>query len=163
MISLWNNLFSRPIFLIVHVHPPVKFLLHTVKEIGAACVLAQLHVGIYAVTVLRLHIEQGVEEGGKFTDGKLAVVDAAHLRHAVKDLNEVGGFACPAQDSGGLCHSMMIVRFGLRIQWWHLDAVCGKVLPHLADEGEGLTGIYAVAGLHILQGFVVLQLRFRIA
>lgn len=100
MISLWNNLFSRPIFLIVHVHPPVKFLLHTVKEIGAACVLAQLHVGIYAVTVLRLHIEQGVEEGGKFTDGNLAVVDSAHLRHAVKDLNEVGGFACPAHDRG---------------------------------------------------------------
>lgn len=46
MISLWNNLFSRPIFLIVHVHPSVQFLLHTVKEIGAALILAQLHVGI---------------------------------------------------------------------------------------------------------------------
>ena len=84
MISLWNNLFSRPILLIVHVHPSVKFLLHTVKKIGATSVLAQLHVGIDAVAVLRFHSEKGIEERGKFADGNLAVVDAAHLRHAGK-------------------------------------------------------------------------------
>ena len=58
----------------------LQFLLHTVKKIGTAVVLAQLEVGIDAVAVLRLHIEQGVEERGKFTDGNLTVVDAAYLR-----------------------------------------------------------------------------------
>lgn len=72
-----------PLFLIVHVYPSVKFLQHTVKKIGATPVLAQLHVGIDAVAVLRFHSEKGIEERGEFADGNLSVIDAAHFSHAV--------------------------------------------------------------------------------
>ena len=41
---------------------------------------------------------------------------------------------------------------------WH-----GNVLQHLAHEGEGFAHVHAVVGARILQGFVVLQFRFRIA
>ena len=41
---------------------------------------------------------------------------------------------------------------------WH-----GNVFQHLAHEGEGFAYVHAVVGARILQGFVVLQFRFRIA
>ena len=73
---------SCPFAFLVHVHAPVEPFLHFVEEVGAAVVLAQFEVGIYAVAVFRLHIEQRVEEGGKFADGDFPIIDAAHLRHA---------------------------------------------------------------------------------
>ena len=39
----------------------------------------------------------------------------------------------------------------------------GEVLQHLAHEGEGFAHKHAVVGVRGLQGFVVLQFRFRIA
>ena len=110
-----NCLPPHPFPLLVHIHAPVEFLLHLVKEVGAAVVLAQFEVGIDAVAVFRLHIEQRVEEGGKFADWYLTVIDTPHLCHTVEDFNKVGGFARPAQGSGGLHHLVMIVQSGLRI------------------------------------------------
>lgn len=137
----------HPFPLLVHIHAPIEFLLHLVEEIGAAVILAQFEVGIYAVAIFRLHIEQRVEEGGKFADGYLAVIDTAHLCHTVEDFNEVGGFARSAQGSGGLHHLVMVVGSGLRIQWRHLAR---DMLLHLAHESKGFADIQVRNSVRIL-------------
>ncbi|CCY05061.1 putative uncharacterized protein [Eggerthella sp. CAG:1427] len=79
----------HPFPLLVHIHAPVEFLLHFVKKVSTAVVLAQFDVGIDAVAVFGLHVEQRVEEGSKFSDLYFTVIDTAHLRHAVEYFNEV--------------------------------------------------------------------------
>ena len=41
---------------------------------------------------------------------------------------------------------MVIVGFGLRIQWRHLVMWHGNVFQHLAHEGEGFAHVHAVVG-----------------
>lgn len=103
----------HPFLLLVHVHTPVEFLLHFIEEIGAAVVLSQFDVGIDAVAVLGFHVEQRIEESGKFSDLYFTVIDTAHLRYAVEDFNEVGGFTRPTQGRDRCGQSVVIV--GLRI------------------------------------------------
>ena len=86
----------------IHIHPSVEFLLHLVKEIGTAVVLAQLDVRIDMITVLCFHSEQRIEESGQFTYGHFPAIDAAHFNHTVQHFDKVGGFACPSQGIFGL-------------------------------------------------------------
>ena len=94
-------LFSHPLQLLITQHPLVQFLLHSVKEVGAAFVLPAFDVGVETVAVLRLNPEYLVKERGKLFERHVAVVDAAHLVDAVDKFHEVDGIARPLQEAGG--------------------------------------------------------------
>lgn len=130
------NLFLSPhtIQLIIAQHPLVQFLLHSVKEVGAAFVLPAFDIGVETVAVLRLNPEYLVKERGKLFERHVAVVDAAHLVDAVDKFHEVDGIARPLQEAGG---GFCCVVGGY--QWRHLGR--GKEFLHLPHERQGLADI----------------------
>ncbi len=144
---------------LVTLHLLVEFLLHPVKEVGAALVLTAFDVDVEAVAVLRFHAEYLVQERGELFERHVAVVDAAHLVDTVDQFHEVDGVACPLQGRGGVFGCV----FGGRTdgdQWRHLGS--GKELLHLPHERESLADVDG--SLPLLFGEVahgmVLQLYF---
>ena len=94
-------LFSHPLQLLITQHSLVQFLLHPVKEVGAAFVLPAFDVGVETVAVLRLNPKYLVKEWGELFEWHGAVVDAAHLIDAVDKFHEVDGITRPLQEAGG--------------------------------------------------------------
>ena len=97
---LYLILSSHTFQLFIAQHSLVQFLLHFVKEVGAAFVLPAFDVGVEAVTVFRFNPEYLVKERGELFERHVAVVDTAHLVYAVDKFHEVDGVARPLQEAG---------------------------------------------------------------
>ena len=90
-----DSLSSHTLQFLITEHLLVEFLLHPVKEVGAALVFPPLDVDIETIAVFGFNTEYLVKKRSELFQRHIAVVDTAHFVDAVNQFYEINGVARP--------------------------------------------------------------------
>ncbi len=87
--------FEFSAFLVAFHHTLVKFLSKFIKKVGAAVILAALHVHIDIVTVLDFHAEDFRKGVCQFLYTDFTIVNAVAGVKGVKEFDQICSLTCP--------------------------------------------------------------------